>query len=67
VSARLSVSSASAGAGPAVAMPFTGTGALPVAHAGASTVMAPMMPVTNLAVLDLDGSAAPSRSVCGPP
>jgi PPE-repeat protein len=43
----------------ATAVPFGGTGAIPAAHAGASSAMPPMMPVTNLA--GRDGPAAPSR------
>jgi PPE-repeat protein len=41
------------------ALPFTGAGAVPAAHAGASAGMPPMMPVTNLT--GRDGAAAPSR------
>jgi PPE-repeat protein len=59
----LSVPSSWAGAvpstSPATALPFTGTSAIPAAHAGAPTGMPPMMPVTNLA--GRNGSAAPSR------
>jgi len=50
--------SAASSASPAAALPYTG-GAVPTAHAGASTGMPPMMPVTNLT--GRDAAAAPSR------
>jgi PPE-repeat protein len=46
-------------ASPAAALPFTGAGAVPAAHAGTTAGMPPMMPVTNLA--GRDGAATPSR------
>jgi hypothetical protein len=51
--------SAASAASPAAALPFTGAGAVPAAHAGASAGMPPMMPVTNLT--GRDAAAAPSR------
>jgi PPE-repeat protein len=51
--------SAASAAAPASALPFTGAGAVPAAHAGAAAGMPPMMPVTNLT--GRDGAAAPSR------
>ncbi|HTZ15357.1 MAG TPA: PPE family protein [Mycobacterium sp.] len=51
--------SAASAASPAAALPFTGAGAVPAAHAGASAGMPPMMPVTNLT--GRDAAAASSR------
>jgi PPE-repeat protein len=51
--------SAASAASPAAALPFTGAGAAPAAHAGTTAGMPPMMPVTNLT--GRDGAATPSR------
>src|SRR6201996_3662883 len=51
--------SAAPAASPATALPFTGAGAVPAAHAGAAAGMPPMMPVTNLT--GRDAAATPSR------
>jgi PPE-repeat protein len=51
--------SATSASSPAAALPFTGAGAVPVAHAGTTAGMPPMMPVTNLT--GRDAAAAPSR------
>jgi PPE-repeat protein len=51
--------SAASAASPAAALPFTGAGAVPAAHASAPPGMPPMMPVTNLT--GRDAAAAPSR------
>jgi PPE-repeat protein len=51
--------SAAHAATPAATLPFTGTGAVPAAHAGTSAGMPPMMPVTNLT--GRDAAAGPSR------
>jgi hypothetical protein len=51
--------SAASAASPAAALPFTGAGAVPAAHAATTAGMPPMMPVTNLT--GRDAANAPSR------